>query len=69
MRLDELVVCCACPLLATEEREIPSASPYIIAPLWQMRIVCRNCGKSTYWVDSYGKATRLWQGEVFEIWK
>ena len=66
MRLDELDICCARPMLVTEERRIPSASP-LVAPLWQMRIVCENCGKSTYWVDDYSKATRLWQGEEFEI--
>ena len=69
MRLDELDICCARPMLVVEEREVPSASPYIIAPLWQVRIVCKNCGKNTYWVDNYNKATRLWQGEEFEIWQ
>ena len=68
MRLDELDICCARPMLAVEERRIPAASP-IVAPLWQMRIVCKNCGKNTYWVDNYNKATRLWQGEEFEIWQ
>lgn len=59
-------VCCDGPLIETQERRTPAADP-LIAPIWEVRIVCRNCGKTTRWCRSYSQALKVWNGKEQEV--
>ena len=59
MTLEELEPCCESPHREIEETRIPSASPLVV-PTWNVRIVCRNCGRTSCWCDDYNKAVAFW---------
>lgn len=59
-------VCCDSPHIETQEQITPATNP-LIAPIWEVRIVCRNCGKATRWCSSYSQALKVWNGKEQEV--
>jgi len=59
MSIDDLEACCEHPSIGLEETREPSYSP-IIAPVWNVRIVCRNCGARSIWATDFNTAALFW---------
>lgn len=57
----DLEDCCAYPRKCAEWQTVRSASPYI-TPERRVRIVCKNCGRKTYWCNDMETAEKCWNG-------
>lgn len=66
MKLNDVDCNCASPRLGVEERIMPSGSP-LIAPLWEVRLVCRNCGRRSHWCRSLEEAVDMWPWRNREV--
>lgn len=64
LRVKDLAPCnCDCSLVKLELRSTPSASP-MVAPLYEVRIVCENCKRSSPWAEDYKVVQSFWNEMV-----
>lgn len=59
MTFADLKPCCACPQLGTQEITLPSPCR-LVAPNWNVRIVCHRCGMVSPYCETFDKAAHGW---------
>lgn len=59
---------CLCynPFETEVQERLDRAGSERTAPIWQVRIVCRNCNKTTPWCEDLSTAVKRWNDSLRE---